>query len=461
MAGMGLLWLNLAGIQPAQAQNEPAPSTLPENNPTTLGYHPGQKSGLPYELGFQVTFINQQLFKFRSPYQGPNSLISQNENELTDTYTLYAGARFAPGLEAFVNPEMARGKGISSGLGLAGFTNGDVVRNPALGMNPYLARYFMRYTVATGHGEEQIQPGENQIVGMRPIHRLVLTAGKLATNDLFDVNSYANSTRTQFMNWALINNAAYDYAADTRGYTQGVALEWINPDWALRIGRFQMPKVANGIDLQENLEHFHGDQAELELHPKVGRMKTPAVVRLLGYVNVAHMGNYAATVALARQTGTTPDITKTERNSAVKYGFGLNFEQALADEGATGIFGRYGWNDGTTESYVYTEADRSASLGFQLSGAHWHRKDDRWALALAQNDLSGPHKEYLAAGGLGFLLGDGRLNYAPEQILETYYNFQVAPPLTLSLDYQFIHNPGYNQDRGPVSVLSFRAHLEF
>lgn len=458
-AGIALLWLSLAAVQPAPAQ-EPAPSTPPEDKETQPGYHRGQKSGLPYELGLQATLIDQQLFKFRSLYEGPHSLLSRNENEKTDSYTLYAGVRLTRGLEVFVNPEMVRGNGLSTGLGLAGFTNGDVVRNPALGMDPYLARYFVRYTLATGHGEEKIAPGENQIEGLRPTHRLVFTAGKLGTNDIFDVNSYANSTRTQFMNWALINNAAYDYAADTRGYAQGAAIEWIHPDWAVRIGRFQMPKVANGIDLQKNLEHFHGDQIELELHPPLLRHQSPLVVRLLGFVNVAHMGNYRAALALARQTGGPPDITRVERNSAIKYGFGLNFEQGLADNGATGIFGRYGWNDGATESYAYTEVERSACLGFQLSGAHWHRKDDRFALALVQNDLSAAHRDYLAAGGLGFLLGDGKLNYGSEQILETYYNYQVAKPLTFSLDYQFINNPGYNRDRGPVSVLSFRVHLE-
>src|SRR5579871_2783897 len=348
-AGLGLVWLSLTAIQPIQAQNEPPPSTPPENNPTKLGYHRGQKSGLPYELSLQITYIDQQLYKFHSPYEGTNSLHAYNENEMTDTYTLYMGARLTQGLEAYVNPEMAWGKGLSTGLGLAGFTNGDIVRNPSLGSAPYLARYFLRYNIATGHGEEKITPGENQIEGLRPTHRLVLTGGKLAANDIFDVNSYANSTRTQFMNWALINNAAYDYAADTRGYTMGIAAEWIQPDWAFRVGRFEMPTVANGILMHANLSRFHGDQAELELHPRLLPRKTPAIVRLLSYVNVAHMGDYAAALALARQTGTTPDITKTERNDAAKYGFGLNVEQALADDGATGVFGRYAWNDGATE----------------------------------------------------------------------------------------------------------------
>ena len=447
----------------AYAQGEPTPSSGNPQKPAqpespTLP----PRALLPYELGLQATLIDQQLFKFHSPYSGPLSLRSRNENEKSDTYTLYLGVQLTQGLEAFLNPEMARGNGISQATGLAGFTNGDVIRNPTLGQQPYLGRYMLRGTIPVGKGEEEIQPGENQIAGTkRPIHRVVVTLGKLGTNDIFDTNAYANSTRTQFMNWSLINNGAFDYAADTRGYSQGLAAEWINPNWAFRIGAFQMPTEANGIHLSGDFIHSRGDQAEVELHPHVLPRKNPLVLRLLGYRNFARMGDYRLAVAQAQQAGTTPDITATRRRGNVKYGFGVNFEQPLADSGSTGVFGRYGWNDGRTESFAYTEVDRTLSLGGQLSGRHWKRPDDRLALALVQNDLSSSHKDYLAAGGQGFLLGDGRLAYGPEQILETYYSLQVAKPLALSLDYQFINNPGYNKDRGPVSVLSFRAHLEF
>jgi hypothetical protein len=443
----------------AYAQGAPTPqdNTAKANQQPTAE----NKPLLPYELGLQVTLIDQNLFQFHSPYRGVNSLRSRNENELSDTYTVYAGVRLTRGLDVYVNPEMARGNGISEALGLAGFTNGDVIRNPALGMEPYLARYFVRYTLATGKGEEKITPGENQIEGMRPTHRLVFTAGKFGTNDIFDVNSYANSTRTQFMNWSLLNNGAYDYAADTRGYSRGYTVEWVNPDFAVRAGVLAMPLVANGPDLAENLTHARGEQIEIETHPKLLRHKSPLIVRLLGYRNIATMGDYQEALTLAKQTGTTPDITATRRQNRNKFGFGINMEQALADDGATGLFARYGWDDGATESFAYTEVDRTLSIGGQLSGKRWHRPDDRVALALVQNDLAAAHKDYLAAGGLGFLLGDGKLNYGSEQIAETYYSYQVAKPLSLALDYQFINNPGYNRDRGPVSVLSVRAHLEF
>jgi high affinity Mn2+ porin len=438
-----------AQLPPPAAPRMPAPE--PEHPPTRR-----------YEVGFQTTVIGQNLFAFRSPYQGKNSLRSRHEGEKSDTYTLYLGARAARHLEVYVDPEMARGAGIGQALGLAGYTNGDVIRNPTLGQSPYLARYFLRWTVPTGQGMEQTEPGENQIAGPRPAHRLVVTAGKLGTNDIFDVNRYANSTRTQFMNWALINNDAYDYAADTRGYTRGFAVEWVHPEWAVRLGSFQMPSVANGPKLAGDLVHNRGDQIEGELHPRLlGAHHAPLVARLLAYRNLAHMGKYRAALALARQTGTTPDITAVEKRCAVKYGFGLNFEQPLGDEGATGVFGRVGWNDGATETYAYTECDRTLCLGGQLSGARWHRPRDRVALALVGNGLSAAHRDYLAAGGVGFILGDGRLRYGPEQILETYYAYQLSRPLALSLDYQFVNHPGYNRDRGPVSVLSLRLHLEY
>ena len=454
---LALLTVLMGGA--ATAQNAPAPqdSTAKANQQPSVA----NKPLLPYELGFQATLIDQNLFKFRSPYSGPNSLLGRNENEKSDTYTLYAGVRLTHGFEVFLNPEMARGNGIGEALGLAGFTNGDVIRNPTLGMEPYLGRYFARYTLALGKGEEKITPGENQIEGMRPTHRLVFTMGKFGTNDIFDVNSYANSTRTQFMNWALLNNAAYDYAADTRGYSRGYTVEWVHPDFAVRLGLLAMPLVANGPDLAENLNHARGEQIELETHPTLLHRKGPMVVRLLAYRNIAAMGNYRESLALAQQNGTTPDITATRRQNRIKYGFGLNFEQPLGDDGLTGVFGRYGWDDGATESFAYTEVDRTLTLGGQLSGKRWHRPDDRLALAFVQNDIVGAHKDYLAAGGLGFLLGDGKLNYGSEQIIETYYSCQVAKPLALALDYQFINSPGYNRDRGPVSVLSVRAHLEF
>lgn len=453
----------LLAAVPAQAQREPAvPPSQPGENPTKEPSGEA-KADRPYELGLQSTVILQHAFRFHSPYQGANSFRSHNETELSDTYTLYLGWRPARNVELYLNPEMARGQGLSQALGIAGYVNGDVIRNPALGQEPYLARYFARWTVPLhGGGTEKIEPGENKIGGTAPAHRLVFTAGKLGTNDLFDLNRYANSTRTQFLNWALINGAAYDYAADTRGYSQGAAVEWVHPKWVLRLGSFQMPRIANGPELATNLGTSRGDQVELELRPKLLRGKgEPAVIRLLGYRNLAHMGRYRDALNQAHGTGRPPDITAVERSGAEKLGFGINVEQPLADDGETGLFGRLTWNDDQTESFAFTEAGGSLSLGGQLSGARWGRPKDRLGVAVVQSGLSRAHRAYLAAGGVGFILGDGRLSYGPEQILEAYYSHQLNKYFSVSADYQVINHPGFNRDRGPVSVIGLRLHLEY
>jgi hypothetical protein len=453
----------LSGAAPARAQGQPAPSPSSEEGEQEPAAAPRPQFTTNYELGFQTTFIGQQLFKFHSLYRGPKSLPSHTEFDETDTYTVYLGVRPLRSLDIYVNPEMSRGEGIGFTTGLAGFTNGEAVRVSTLSKEPYLARYFGRWTVPAGRGDlEAVEAGENRIAGSQPSHRIVLTAGKLSTADLFDTNSYANSARTQFMNWALINDPAYDYAADTRGYSRGIIVEWLHPKWGLRAGAMQMPKVANGPDLAPDVIRNQGDQVELELHPRVLRGRASlAILRLLGYANLARMGNYRAALALAAATGTTPDITAVRHEGALKYGAGLNFEQPLADTGATGLFARLGWNDGQTESFCFTECDRAASLGIQVAGNRWHRPRDRFGPGLVANGISDAHRAYLAAGGIGFQLGDGRLNYGLEQILESYYTYQFAKVMGVSLDFQHIRNPGYNQDRGPVNVLSFRTHLEF
>ena len=452
---IGSICALFCSVHPVAAQQAPTKTqSSTEKKPETA----------PWEwfgITGQVTATLQSLFPFHSPYEGANSLPSRAETEISHTYTLYLGARLSQNLEAYLDPEMARGKGIGEALGLAGFTNGDVIRNPTLGEAPYLGRYFGRWTISTQPGREKVEKGDNVLAGMRPTHRIVITGGKFGSNDIFDTNSYANSTRTQFMNWSLLNAAAYDYAADTRGYTQGVSVEWVHPDWALRLGSFQMPTVSNGTDLAGDLVHSRGDQIEIELHPLLLKTSGSTIVRLLAYRNLAAMGNYRAALQQGLSAGTIPDITAVRRKGAVKYGFEINFEQPLCDNGDTGVFGRYAFNEGRTETFAYTEADRSLSLGVQVSGKRWRCSRDHVGIAYAQNDLSSPHKEYLEAGGQGFILGDGRLNYAPEQILEAYYTFGVSRLVGLSLDYQFIAHPGYNQDRGPVSVVSLRLHLAF
>jgi high affinity Mn2+ porin len=420
-----------------------------------------------YAFQGEATFILQHLFAFSSPYAGPNSLLARQETELTHTYTLYLGARPTPRFEVYINPELALGNGVSAGEGLAGYSNGDLIGQNSLSPEPYIARLFVRWRVPlrrkrTPKQAQNVQSGTNLIGGDLPASRLVITAGKYAISDQFDVNSYANNARIQFFNDAFVNNLAYDMAAETRGYNIGLMVSWVNPGFALRLGTFAMPTTAGGPDLAYNFANEHSDQMELTLHPRLlgGHAAMPMIVRLLAYRNVATMGRYQDALQ-TQSAGMAPDITTVRRSGAVKYGFGLNFEQALGDGGATGIFGRAGWNDGSTESFSYAEADRFVSFGGQLSGAHWGRPNDVLGVGAAQSDVSGVHKAYLAAGGLGLSLGDGKLNYGPEQILEGYYAYQLSKAATLSLDYQFINNPGYNRDRGPVNLLGLRMHLTF
>jgi hypothetical protein len=414
----------------------------------------------PYLLGTQINVIAQDLRPMRSPYEGPNSLTARGDSKVSHAYGVYGGVDAGHGLQAYLDVEMIRGKGISRVVGLAGPTNGDVLRQGTidLGSGPYVARAFVRYTRSfSSHQRDTLNAAPDQIAGTVSSHRLEITAGKLAASDLFDVNRYANSTRQQFMNWSLFQNTAWDFAADTRGYSNGIAIAWIHPVWTLRAGSFQMPHEANGNIFDSDLRRARGDQMELSLTiPRTG-----TTGRILGYVNHARMGNYAEALAVGASRGQIPDIAGDDRPGRKKYGFGLNLEQPLADEGETGVFARFGWNDGKNESFAFTEVDRHISAGAQVSGAHWGRTDDRIGLAGVREGIVAVHRTYLAAGGLGFLLGDGRLTYGAEQILEGYYRLQAGRYLQLSSDVQSIRNPGYNRDRGPALVGSLRVNFRY
>ena len=439
-------------------ENPPAGKPLPEISPDAR-----------YDYQGEATFILQNMDRFYSPYEGTNSLRSRNETELSHSYTLYLGARLVKNLEVYINPEIAWGNGISEGNGLSANGNGDVLGQPNLRPYPYLARYFVRWRIPmkhmgphTGKEEgraEQTGRAPNIIAGVIPAHRIVLSVGKMAVNDIFDVNSYAGNPRTQFLNNAFNSNLAYDYAQELRGYDLGITANWVNPNWSARIGTFAMATVPGGADLAYDVNRAHSEQFEVEIHPRLLRSPRPnTVVRLLAFRNVGSMGSYRDALA-TQPLGMPADLAPVRRGGA-KYGFGLNFEQALADGDDTGVFGRLGWNDGGTESGNF-ETDRFISVGGQLSGAHWHRKEDRVGIAVAQSDITGVHKDYLAAGGLGGLVGDGKLHYGSERVLETYYSYQYSKHLTLSLDYQYVASPGYNRDRGPVSFVALRAHVPF
>lgn len=425
----------------------------------------------PQLLGAQYTYVLQTQTRLVSPYRGRLSLNPDGDTQSTHTMGLYLGWAPSSWAQVYLDTEKFMGAGVSGAVGLGGLTNGDVVREGAAGLPKvfYIAREYVRLMLPLGSQTAAVERAQDQIGGMEAARRLELKFGALAVSDDFDRNRYAGSTRTQFMNWSLWDDTAWDYAADTRGYTYGVVLGFVSPGWSVKYGAYLMPTQANGQKLENAPLRARGDNLELTLSP--GSRGT--VLRVLGYRNTARMGVYRDALAIASRTGAVPDITADDREGRHKYGFGLNLEQPLADEGNSGVFARVGWNDGRTESFAFTEVDRLASLGGQLSGARWRRAEDRAGLAFAIEGLSAPHRDYLAAGGSGFLLGDGALDYAAEQILELYYRVSLPwlangtgafarypVSMQLSPDFQYVRHPGFNRDRGPVRFWGLRLHLE-
>jgi high affinity Mn2+ porin len=414
-------------------------------------------SGRTWWLSGQLNAIYQWHPAFRAFYSGTNSLRPVREDATSRLATFYTGLRVGARTELLFDLESAGGGGISQALGLAGFTNLDVVRNPTLGSAPYVARGLIRYTIALGAETESSTPGPLALLPTLPVRRLSLAVGKLSMADFFDVNTAGSDSHLQFMNWTVDNNGAYDYAADTRGYTIGAVAEYRDRDWAVQWGEAVMPKVANGIEYDWQLSHAHGDNVEVELDRGIvpGHV---GVVRLLGYVNHADMGSYreAIDAFLAGQDAVL-DVTAHRRPGRTKAGLGVNVEQTMG-RGLT-VFGRAGLNNGRVESFAYTEVDRSLELGMGWTELPW-RRGDRLGVALVSNGLAPDHREYLARGGLGFLLGDGALTYGPERIVEAYYTCAVGLGLSLAFDVQHVWNPGYNRDRGPVNVFALRTHLD-
>ena len=451
--GTAVLSIALPCASFADAPADPAAGAL-AGSPAALSYWPSL-------LGEQYTFVLQHQSSLHSPYAGPLSLKPDGDTQHTDTIGFYFGWALTDWAQFYFDTEKFMGAGVSDATGLGGLTNGDVVREGAnnLPKRFYIARSYLRFMLPLAPQLTKVAAGQDQIAGTEASERLEFKVGWLAVNDDFDKNRYAASTRTEFMNWSLWDNTAWDYAADTRGYTAGFVLGYVSPVWSLKYGMYRMPVRANGQELEASLRRAQGDNLELTLSPP----QVSTVVRLLAFRNTARMGIYSQALAIAFADGTTPNIVADDQEGRKKYGFGINAEQPLADNGATGVFARLGWNDGKTESFAFTEVDRLASVGGEVSGSHWQRADDVAGIALADEGLSAWHREYLAAGGLGFLLGDGRLDYAHEQILETYYRLQLPwqwAHVQLSPDYQFIRNPGFNAARGPVSFWAIRFHIE-
>ncbi len=405
-------------------------------------------------LHFQFTAITQYHGAFRAPYSGRNSLDPHAESATSITSTLFFGIRLWRDAGFYFDPELAGGQGLSQVTGIAGFPNGETPRigNPSPTIT--IARaYFQQAIGLPSDSTVHLADDLNELSQDLPLNRIMITVGKFALTDFFDGNSYSHDPRTQFENWALMDNGAWDYPANTHGYAFALAAGLTMGDWSLRVSTAAEPTEANGETLAYN-SNSHGETFELEHRHSFGH--NDGDVEFLAFRNTAPMGNYDEAV---KDPAFDTDVTRTRTFTRNKYGFGLNFEQALSRN--VGSFARLGWNDGTNESWAFTEIDRTATLGFSFRGALWNRQLDVFGIAGIIDVLSPDHERYLAAGGYGFIIGDGALDYAPETIVEAYYQIAVTDAFMLTADYQFIANPAYNAARGPVNVIGARGHVEF
>lgn len=415
----------------------------------------------------QNTDIVQGYPAFSAKYSGPNSLPSGGETRETVSLDLMAGVRLWRGAEAHIDGLMWQGFGLNGTLGVDGFPNGEAFRLGTDVPNGTIARLFIRQVIGLGGGQEDIPDDPFTLAGKQDVSRLTFTLGRFSAKDIFDNNAYANDPRTQFMNWALMANEAWDYPADAIGYTTGLAVELDQPKWTLRYGIFQVPRVSNGLTAEDQIFTWPYDSSAhdgpffeawgmvTEFERRYSISNHSGAIRFLAYLNRAGMGSYQDAV----NSPVRPADIATTRAFRYKYGFGLNWEQEIVKN--VGAFSRLGWSDGQNEAWMFSDVDYAASLGLSVKGESWQRPDDTLGLAGAFNGISKVHQEFLAAGGTGILAGDGNLNYGWEKILETYYDFKIWETIHAALGYQFITDPAFNQDRGPVSAFAARLHWEF
>jgi high affinity Mn2+ porin len=438
----------------ALAQTDPPGNTVPAQAGTSD--NSGADNDQVWSLHGQMTFTDQYHPAFRSPYRGANSLDPGSRGDETFDLTVFAGVRLWDGGAAYINPEVDQGFGLSDTYGVAGFPSGEAYK--VGDAHPYvkLPRLFFRQTFDLGGESQKIDPDANQLGGTRTADNLIVTMGKFAVVDIFDTNTYAHDPRADFLNWAIIDAGAFDYAADSWAYTYGGASEWTQSWWTLRAGIFDLSKVPNMPHLETNFRQFELVSEAEERHTLFGR---DGKLKALVFLNRGRMGDYNDAIELGELTHTTPDTALVRRYNS-RAGGSLNFEQKLT--GDLGVFARASINDGSKEAYEFSDIDRSVSTGLSLTGARWERPDDTVGVAGVVDAVSNSAQRYFAAGGLGILIGDGRLpHYGLENVLETYYSAKVASWFTTTFDYQFIDNPAYNRDRGPVSVFGVRLHTEF
>ena len=404
----------------------------------------------------QFTDVTQFHPAFHSAFQGQNSLQPAAMGDATNDLTVYLGVRPWAGAEIWADPEIDQGFGLSNTLGVAGFPSGEAYKVGE--STPYLKlqRLFLRQTIDLGGKRETVDPDINQLGGSRTDNRIVLTIGKFSVGDVFDTNRYAHDPRGDFLNWTVIDTGTFDYAADAWGYSYGAAAEWYQGDWTLRGGLFALSNVPNSQTLDPKFDEF---QTIAELERRFAIAGQPGAIRVTGFLTRGRMGHFDDALALAAVTGQPANVALVRKYSS-RGGVGVTLEQQVSDE--LGVFARAGWAEGDAEAYEFTDVDQSVAVGAALAGKRWGRADDTVGAAVVVNEASHARLAYLAAGGVGILVGDGALVHSgAETILETYYNVAVVKALHLTFDYQFIDNPAYNRDRGPVSVFGVRAHVEY
>lgn len=466
----GLVAIGLA--TPAMAQNadsEPGAPTGPQG-PIVPSMKPliqlGDAEAAPadatgaapewYSIHGQSTFVGQYHPAYNSPFSGKQSLAHDSGGDETFDATFFIGVRVLNGLEFYVDPEVDQGFGLSNTLGVAGFPSGEAYKVGAHAPYYETPRAFARYTLGLGGAEETIEAGANQLAGTRQTDNVTITAGKFSVVDIFDTNTYAHDPRSDFLNWSVIESGAFDYAANSWGYTYGGAVEWTQSWWTLRAGAFDLSNIPNAANLDPTLRQF---ELVAEAEERHEFFKHPGKIKILFFNNRGRMANYSDAVLLGQETGTTPDVSQVRKYSS-RPGAALNLEQEILPD--VGAFARASLSDGHKEAYEFTDVDQSMAVGVSVKGDRWGRPSDTLGLAGVINDISKDARAYFAAGGLGIVIGDGQLpQYGLEKILELYYKVTVTDWASFSADYQHVDNPAYDAARGPVEIFGCRIHLEF
>jgi len=442
------------------------PATQPASNATENGANgPDQL----WNFHVQNTDIVQGYPSFRARYSGPQSLPIGGEARETVSLDVIAGVRLWRGAEAHIDGLTWQGFGLNNVLGVEGFPSGEAYRIGTAVPNGTIARLFIRQTIGFGGEREDVPDDELNLAGEQDISRLTITVGRFAATDIFDTNAYAGDSRTQFMNWGLVTNEAWDYPADVIGFDTGLAVELNQPKWAVRYGFFQVPSMQNSFTAEDQIltwphnssghdgPFFRAWAMVTEFERRYGINTHPGTIRFLAYLNRADMFSYSEAIPILKANGVGADVSAASAYRS-KYGFGLNWEQEITKN--VGLFSRVGWTDGQEEAWMFTDVDYTASLGLSVKGEAWHRPSDTFGLAGLTNGITRVEQEFLEAGGFGILAGDGNLNYGWEKILETYYDADVWKAVHVAVDYQFINDPAFNRDRGPVSVFGVRVHWQ-